>query len=185
MSSFSTGVAYDSDKYAKNPYKIALSAWYEVCFKYGMRSGRFHPAFFSTLLLVLAVTACGPREQIKSYSAEATHSMNTHPLVGAWQSMSTGEDLVIRQNGTSLSQGCGSQGTIGDLAAGSDCGINSKSCGSFPFVVINGNSDPACTSAGSYICYFNVFTISSKDYLGLNCSDSKGTVYYVRTAETE
>ena len=131
--------------------------------------------------LIFTAVACGPRADLMtSSSAQATQSPFQHPLVGTWINMNSSEDFVVRSNGSTLSQACDSQGNIGDLAPGSksDCGSNSKSCGSFPFVVTNANMGPNCTEAGSYVCYYNVYSASGQDYLAINCSDGKGITYF-------
>lgn len=132
------------------------------------------------LILFTSMVACGPRDRTVSASAEASTSQSGHPLIGTWNNTAGGQDLVIRKNGSSLSQACGSQGMIGEVDESSDCGANSKACGSFPYVVTNGNIGPNCMEAGSYVCFYNVYTNSSQDYLAVNCSDGKGPIYFQR-----
>jgi hypothetical protein len=130
--------------------------------------------------LILTSVACGPRNDlVTASSAQATDSAYAHPLVGTWVGMDSQKDFVVRSNGTTISQACDSQGNIGDLAASKDnCGSNSRSCGSFPFVVTNANMGPDCTEAGSYVCYYNVYSVYGQDYLAINCSDGKGITYF-------
>jgi hypothetical protein len=132
--------------------------------------------------LIVLMTACGPRDAMIASSAEATSGVSQHPLVGTWKSQDSSQEMVILSNGSSISEQCGSQGIVGDVEVEpqTNCGANSKLCGSFPYIVANSTVHPSCIEAGSYICYFNVYTTYNSDYLALNCTDGKGVSYFKR-----
>ena len=135
---------------------------------------------FTFLILIVAVTACGPRDALDTTVSQATSSVGRHPLVGTWASLNTTQELVIHANGAAISEQCGSQAIVGDVQTEdrASCGGNSRMCGSFPYIVANATTHPACIEAGSYICYFNVYTTYNKEYLALNCTDGKGVSYF-------